>query len=273
MKQIIPFEKRALGAETVPMVDGRNIYAFLEIARDYADWIKRQIKRARFIENTDYTVFYNHVENPKGGRPSQEYHFTFDAAKSIGMLSATPRGDQVRQYFIDCEKQVHTSQPSLPSVLDAYPDLKALSQMTIAVAENRRSLEMLQAEHATFKDALIVNQRETIQGQALALQAKDLALAALHGQSWMTIRQYVYLHRHDLGSLMTDTRQKAFALHLGTVCLARGAPTYKALTADVVWPEEKTYPLGLIEEMLTPWLTRQGSQVTMALVPRAQEGA
>jgi phage regulator Rha-like protein len=140
-----------------------------------------------------------------------------------------------------------------------------LVHMAEAYRAQEQKLLAIEAEQSAQKDAIIATQQT-------ALQAYEVAVTALRGQAWMTIRQYVYLHQQDLGTLMPEMRQKAFARHLGDVCRERGAPTYKALTADVVWPEEKTYPLSLIEETLTPWLTRQASQASIDLAPRAKKG-
>jgi len=41
---------------TVSTVDGRKSHAFLEIGKDYANWIKAQIKRAKLIENEDFAT-------------------------------------------------------------------------------------------------------------------------------------------------------------------------------------------------------------------------
>lgn len=106
MSDLIPFTHKQVNSDVIPVVDGRNIHTFLELSRDYNDWIRRQIKRAKLVENRDYIVFYTDVENPKGGRPSREYHFTFDSAKHIGMLSGSDKGHEVREYFINKEKEL-----------------------------------------------------------------------------------------------------------------------------------------------------------------------
>ena len=101
MQELIPFVSRQVGTRTIETVNGRDIYAFLGIARDYSDWVKRQIKSGQLIEDKDYTVFYNPVENSKGGRPCSEYYFTFRASEHIGMMSRTPKGKEIREYFLD----------------------------------------------------------------------------------------------------------------------------------------------------------------------------
>ena len=40
--------------------------------KDFSDWMKAQITRCDLVENQDFDVFPQKVENPKGGRPSTE---------------------------------------------------------------------------------------------------------------------------------------------------------------------------------------------------------
>jgi phage anti-repressor protein len=107
-----------IGDEVVQTVKARDLHANLNIRKDFSDWVKAQIKRAGLTENEDY-CYVNGSEEPAangvypqkvegatdlGGRPSVEYYFTIDAAKHIALMSNTPRGREVRKYFIAVEK-------------------------------------------------------------------------------------------------------------------------------------------------------------------------
>ena len=73
----------------VNTVDGRHLHQFLDVARDYSDWVRRHISpRAHLVEGRDYI----NVVSTTGARPTREDFFTFDAAKHIGMLSNSSRG-------------------------------------------------------------------------------------------------------------------------------------------------------------------------------------
>jgi len=69
--------------------------------------MRRAIKRAKLIENVHYTVYYQEVENPLGGRPALEHHLTFDAAKHIALMSPSAKGAETRDWFIAKEKELH----------------------------------------------------------------------------------------------------------------------------------------------------------------------
>lgn len=87
------------------LVSGRELHSVLEIGRDFTTWIKRMIVYG-FEENVDYTVFTQTGVNPKGGRPQVDYILTLDMAKHIAMVQRTEIGMRVRNYFLECEKQV-----------------------------------------------------------------------------------------------------------------------------------------------------------------------
>ena len=109
----IPIAQREIVGELVQTFDGRDLHADLGVNKDYTNWAKAQIKRARLEEDKDYVVFAQKGVNPTGGRPSAEYHFTLEAGKHIGMMSGRARGSEVREYFLACERQAKASAPAV----------------------------------------------------------------------------------------------------------------------------------------------------------------
>ncbi|EJU34700.1 antA/AntB antirepressor family protein [Capnocytophaga sp. CM59] len=85
-------------------VSARELHQFLEVGRDFSNWIKGRIEEYGFIENQDYEVFAQIGENSNGGRPSKEYALTLDMAKELSMVEKTEKGKQARRYFIEMEK-------------------------------------------------------------------------------------------------------------------------------------------------------------------------
>lgn len=67
-------------------VSARELHAFLESKQDFSTWIKSRIEKYGLVENQDYEVFHNFMENPSGGRPLIEYALTVDAAKELSMV-------------------------------------------------------------------------------------------------------------------------------------------------------------------------------------------
>ena len=89
---------------TIPAINARDLHAFLGVKKDFSDWIKAQIRRARLVEGRDYLSHLLGENLPVGGRPKTEYIITVDSAKHVSMMSGTDKGFEVRDYFIACER-------------------------------------------------------------------------------------------------------------------------------------------------------------------------
>jgi len=107
---LIAVQQQDIDGGAVPTVNARDLHAFLEVGKDFSTWIKDRIQQHGFIENHDFIVFPKIGENPNGGRPSMEYHFTVETAKHIAMTEHTGKGREARDYFIQCEKELRALQ-------------------------------------------------------------------------------------------------------------------------------------------------------------------
>jgi len=103
MKNLININKELIGDVEVNSVNSRDIYTTLEIKQEFANWIKKQINSLGLEKNVDYITFDTKV---KGGRFAKtEYIITLETAKHIAMASRTPKGKEIRNYFIQIEKE------------------------------------------------------------------------------------------------------------------------------------------------------------------------
>ena len=79
----------------------------LGVQKDYSDWIKIQIETLDLEENLDFLKLPQKGEQKNtgsGGHNRADYIISLDAAKHIAMASRTPKGKEVRRYFIEMEK-------------------------------------------------------------------------------------------------------------------------------------------------------------------------
>lgn len=106
-----------IGNSLVQTVNARDLHTFLGVGKDFSNWIKDRISQYNFAENSDFAVFAGSGGNPSGGRPSIEYAISIDMAKEMAMVERNEKGKQVRQYFIECERQARavTGSSSRPS--------------------------------------------------------------------------------------------------------------------------------------------------------------
>lgn len=119
--QLIPVFAGEIQNQSAQLVDARLLHSFLDVARDFSNWIKKRIADYGFVKDQDYIeVFAKSGENPQGGRPSIDYHLTIDMAKELSMVERNEKGKQARRYFIEMERralehlQHATCNPQLP---------------------------------------------------------------------------------------------------------------------------------------------------------------
>lgn len=105
-ENIIPVIANANGR---PTVDARTLHAFLEVGKDFSNWIRGRIEKYGFAEGEDYDIGSPVLANQsgKGGdRRSRDYHLTLDMAKELAMVERNEKGKQARRYFIRCEEEL-----------------------------------------------------------------------------------------------------------------------------------------------------------------------
>ncbi|UNF47301.1 antA/AntB antirepressor family protein [Bartonella krasnovii] len=103
MNTLIEIKEQAIGQETVQTVNARELHAFLEVKRDFSNWIKDRINKYDFKEERDYILTLAKI----GERQNvvlKEYHLTLSVAKELSMVENNKKGREARQYFIKCER-------------------------------------------------------------------------------------------------------------------------------------------------------------------------
>ena len=139
---------QSIGGETQQTVTGRELHAALESKKNYSGWAKYQIERAGFVEGVDYVKTQdlsapNLVSAKSRAQVRIEYHLTISAAKEIAMMSGSPKGKEVRLYFIECEKRLKETRQqmalaipqTLPEALRLAADLAEKNQQLLEQAK------------------------------------------------------------------------------------------------------------------------------------------
>ena len=126
MQQLIEINNSKIGGKEVQTVNARNLHAGLEVGKDFSNWIKAQIKRARLQQNIDFVTV---AQKGVGGKfDSIDYHLTIEAGKHVAMMCGTDKGFEVRDYFIECERRLLA--PSNAIAIEAY---KAAHEILLTV--------------------------------------------------------------------------------------------------------------------------------------------
>ncbi|EGR0465737.1 hypothetical protein FG064_01865 [Vibrio cholerae] len=100
--QIEVFEA-PIGGVNKRCLDGRLLHQVLGNQTKFSTWLPRRIEEIGFVENKD---FYPNLGKSTSGRPSTEYTITVEMAKHLCMLEKSDIGFQMRDYFIECERQL-----------------------------------------------------------------------------------------------------------------------------------------------------------------------
>lgn len=140
-------------------VSARELHHFLESNQKFADWIKNRIDKYGFIENQDYQVFHNFMNNPNGGRPLIEYALSIDMAKELSMVEGNEKGKEARRYFIACEKAVKSGNYLVPHSFSEALMLAAKQQEQIE--EQQKKIKQ-DAPKVLFADAVATSQRSCL---------------------------------------------------------------------------------------------------------------
>jgi phage anti-repressor protein len=107
-----PLIRVELNDEGRQVVSARELHAFLEVQTDFTDWCKRMLEYD-FVENQDFNLLKFEEVRFEGKRQVKreivDYALTIDCAKHIAMFQRSPKGKQIRKYFLWCEENLKNS--------------------------------------------------------------------------------------------------------------------------------------------------------------------
>lgn len=189
MSELIPIKPATIGGEEINAVNARDLHSALGIKKDFSTWVKAQIERAGFVEGVDYIKIVEKSSSPKKGSGIQgriDYFFTIPAAKEVCMMAQTPKGKEVRLYFIDCERKLKEVQAvqipqSLPEAL----------RLAANLAEQKMQLEAQVKEDAP--KVAYYEQLQDAPGEVTVTRlAKLFGMTRTKLYDWLRKNRYVY---------------------------------------------------------------------------------
>lgn len=99
-----------------PIVSGRQLHEALGVKTPYSMWFDRMIEYG-FTENQDFLLNNFVKQTGRGGHNKVDHVIKLDMAKEIAMIQRTERGKQVRQYFIQVEKDFNSPEKIMARAL------------------------------------------------------------------------------------------------------------------------------------------------------------
>ncbi|MBF0454982.1 MAG: antA/AntB antirepressor family protein [Magnetococcales bacterium] len=95
--------------EGAPTIDARELHTFLDVGRDFSNWVKDRIEKYGFQDGHDYITTRQNRRVANGGfKEVTDYHLTLDMAKELSMVERNAKGREARRYFITCEKELRS---------------------------------------------------------------------------------------------------------------------------------------------------------------------
>lgn len=99
-----------------PVVSGRQLHEALEVKTEYKKWFSRMTEYG-FNENEDFLKVTQKCLTSSTGQNTTDHIIKLDMAKEIAMIQRTKRGKQVRQYFIQVEKDFNSPEKIMARAL------------------------------------------------------------------------------------------------------------------------------------------------------------
>jgi phage anti-repressor protein len=102
INEVLILKQTNINGQLINTVNARDLHEFLEVGRNFSNWIKERIDTFGFTEGQD---FITDAKSGVGGQYSAiEYALTPDMAKELSMVERNDKGKEVRHYFIRCEE-------------------------------------------------------------------------------------------------------------------------------------------------------------------------
>lgn len=137
-----------------PVVSGRQLHQVLGVKTAYKDWFKRMTEYG-FTENEDFLLLKNEQQTGRGGHNKINHVLKLDMAKEIAMIQRTDKGKEVRQYFIQVEKDFNSPEKIMARALK-IADRKII-KLEATIEEQRPKVIFANAVSASHTSILVGN--------------------------------------------------------------------------------------------------------------------
>ena len=252
MDNLIKITNTVFNGENIQAVNARDLWRELESKQEFANWIKNRIKDSQAIEGQDFIVFDKNIKNPLGGRPEKEYIVSLDMAKHFCMLERNEKGRQIRQYFIDVEKEVRkmANNSIVDMSLEGFKRNAENAQRLYEIYKEQLELKHAQQITAEKQEKLEIEQnklkdsQETTNKKIDNLTAK--AEAALEGIEYYSVASYARVTGYVISNM-------AEARKIGKECVRQskliGIPLGRKVPQGNKGMRVNTYHLKVIKKV------------------------
>lgn len=168
-----------------PVVSGRTLHRELGVNSNYTTWFDRMTEYG-FTEGVDYHVCLPNSESKhgRGGHNKVDHVLKLDMAKEIAMIQRTEKGKEVRQYFIQVERDYNSPEKIMARALNIANTRLSLLETT---------LEQMKPK-ALFADAVAASKTSILIGELAKIITQN-GYNIGQNQLFGWLRDRGYLHR------------------------------------------------------------------------------
>ena len=208
------------------LVSARDLHKGLEVKTRFSQWVTQN-----FRESIDFTsVVATTVVNNGALRELQDYALSVEMAKHIAMMTGTPKGYEVRDYFITIEKAWNNPDMVVKRAMQIQD--KKIERLTLANAELQPKALFADAVRGS-KNSCLITELATI------LKQNNVNIGQNRLFDWL----------RDNGYLCREGRRK-------------NHPTQRSLDLGIMSVREhvRTDSEGNLKTSFTPLITGKGQQ-------------
>lgn len=214
-----------IGGRIVLGVHGRDLYAGLQVKRDFTTWMKARLAQCGFREGVDFqTIDFIGPQNGgvaekvyPGVKVALDYRLTLHVAKHLAMLEKNERGQLARRYFIWCEEDrlraMEAPTGITAAMLKSDPRLmmEMLLHNTQRVIELEETTKTLEAEKETMAEDVKAFEVLTKSEGSLTITdaAKDLGVRRVKLIEWLKANGWIYRRLGNAEWVGYQVREKA----------------------------------------------------------------
>lgn len=205
----IPVTKGTIGGIEGLVVDARDLHQFLGVGKMFAHWVGKRLADNYYLEGKDYElnrlpIRASEEASPKrGGQNAATYRLTLQAAKEIAMMERNEQGRAVRNYFIDCERQLQSADQARASAAQLGQDNANSGRAAATRLVPADSLVSTPAEHEGFLKVFLARQEE-LAVQSGRVYADILALTEDPAVATLAVRAFTKNRTRQLHKILAD---------------------------------------------------------------------
>lgn len=188
-----------LNENNEPIISARQLHKTLEVKTRFSQWVEQNFKM--FKENEDFSsVVTTTQQNQYGGtKKLQDYAVTIRMAEHLAMMSKTNKGHEVREYFIQVEKDFNSPEKIMARAL-------LMADKKIKLLESQNENLLIELEEAT-KNADYLD---------LILQTKDsLTITQIAQDYGMSARKMNQLLKQERIQRIVNGQWVLYAKYIG----------------------------------------------------------